>query len=92
MSDEIRKAEKRGYSRGYDAGRRRKQRLVDTEKRLAKENAFWQRSFLALLPWAMSAQGWTFGDQPITSSDDRIELARRTADRATRVASNRCKL
>ncbi|HLP99165.1 MAG TPA: hypothetical protein VK149_12055 [Sideroxyarcus sp.] len=81
-NDEIRQAEKRGYSKGYLAGRRLKKRKDEQESRRRERQAFLDRAFLSILPAAMNAQGWTFGDTPISSTQDRVKLARRWAEEA----------
>lgn len=72
---DIRAAEKRGYSKGYAAGRRRKQRDISAERRYREQQAFLDRAYLSVLPVAMNAQGWTFGGKPIASTQDRVKLA-----------------
>lgn len=78
----IKAAEKRGYGKGYAAGKARKQRVRDGEQSRIKQNAFWQRAFLSLAPAAMQVRGWRFGETPISSSADRIKLASAWADHA----------
>lgn len=86
MDDEsIKKAEGRGYSRGYAAGSKRKALTINAERMNRQRAAFWNRAFLALLPAAMLAQNWTLGNKPITSGDDRVDLARRWADKAAKL-------
>ena len=80
--DAIAAAEKRGYSRGYQARARRIKREKDAERRHRERQAFLDRAFLAILPAAMNTQGWKFGDQPITSTKDRVNLAARWAEQA----------
>jgi hypothetical protein len=43
---------------------------------------FWERAFIAVLPTAMTVQGWKFGEQKISSGDDRSRLAAFWADDA----------
>lgn len=81
-ADEIKAAEQRGYSRGYSAGKRRRQRELADERRRKEQQAFLDRVFIAVLPAAMNAQGWKFGDKPITSTEDKIRLARIWAEKA----------
>lgn len=73
--DEIKAAERRGYSRGYQARNRRIKRDNYVERQRRERQAFLDRAFLAILPAAMNAQGWTSGGKPITSTEDRIKLA-----------------
>lgn len=80
--DEIAAAKKRGYSRGYAAGKRRRHSEIDSERRRREQQAFLDRVFIAMLPAAMAAQGWKIGDAPVTSSEDRIKLARIWAEKA----------
>lgn len=80
--DEIKQAELRGYSKGYQAGKRRKNRDMTQKRRRDERQAFLDRAFIAILPAAMNAQGWSFGDKPISSTEDRVKLARRWAEEA----------
>lgn len=81
-NDDIKKAELRGYSRGYNAGRLRKEKNIRTERIQAERQAFMDRAFLAALPACINAQGWKAGDKPITSFEDRTKLAWDFAERA----------
>jgi hypothetical protein len=85
-NEELKAAELRGYSKGYAAGKRRKQSQINRESRQRKEDAFWQRAFLAALPAAFAAQNWTRGDKPINKLDQRVLLAAETADEALKHA------
>lgn len=80
--DEIKAAERRGYSRGYQARAHRIKRENESARRQCERQAFLDRAFLTILPSAMNAQGWTFGDKPITSTEDRVNLAARWAEHA----------
>ena len=82
MADNIQRAEKRGYNKGYNAGRQRRCKAITDEQRQRKENAFWQRAYIAAIPAAISAQGWVRGDKPINSVPDRMSLAAEFADAA----------
>ena len=84
MNDEIKAAEKRGYSKGYTARGRRIKREEAFEIARRERQAFLDRAFIAILPAAMNAQGWKFGDAPITSTDDRVKLAASWAREALR--------
>lgn len=88
MTDDEKKAEQRGYSRGYQAGRKRQRLEINREReqlrRDREERAFRDRAFLAALPFCMGADGWTIGDKKISSSEERVEFAWRVANRATR--------
>lgn len=76
--------EKRGYQRGYVAGRKRLKRDRETERRYAEYAAFWNRCYIALLPTAMQVNGWRIGDKPVSSTAERVDLARRWTDEATK--------
>lgn len=78
--DDIKRAEQLGYSKGYQAGKKRKYKVETYEQRNRKENAFWQRAFIAALPAAFAAEGWSRGEKQITALEDRVRLAADTAD------------
>lgn len=80
--DEIKKAELRGYSKGYAAGKRGKKFAISSEAIRAKKNACWNRAFIAALPAAFNAEGWVRGGKPIKTLDDKMKLAAETADAA----------
>lgn len=86
MDDELKKARLNGYSQGYAAGKRRKAKEITYETKMAKERAFWQRAFIAALPAAFEAVGWTRGETKIASLEDRMRLARDAADEALKLA------
>jgi hypothetical protein len=46
------------------------------------DRTFWEDSFLAVLPFAMQAQGWTVDEKIISTGNDRIDLAAQWADAA----------
>lgn len=73
--DEIKKAEKRGYARGYVAGKQRKQRDQTAEQIHREKRAFLDRAFMAALPACIAAQGWKAGDKPISNVPERVDLA-----------------
>ncbi len=82
-TDAFRAAEKRGYSKGYAAGQRRKQRNIDDDRRSRERAAFWNRAFLAALPACLTVDSWKNGKgEPITTLDQRVQLASNCADRA----------
>lgn len=82
-ADELKAAEKRGYSKGYDAGRRRKARGISAERAAAERAAFRRRVFLAVLPECLKLQGWVNGQKkPITNLTQRTDLAWSFADEA----------
>lgn len=75
-SDEkIAKAKNLNYQKGYQAGKARKHRDIAAQQKYDRDTAFLDRAYLALLPAAMAAQGWTIGEEKITSSQQRIKLA-----------------
>lgn len=82
MTDDIKAAEARGYSKGYAASVRRKQRKVSAESEAKQRAAFWNRAFLAALPTCIDVQGWQRNGQPIKSLQDRTQLAADFADHA----------
>lgn len=83
MTDELKRAEQLGYSKGYAAGKRRKENLRAVAQIEAKREDFRQRAFLAALPACIQAHGWQTGDKkPINSLTERIDLARDFADAA----------
>lgn len=88
--DAFAAAEKRGYAKGYAAGKRRVGREVEAERleraRAARENAFFRQAFAAVLPACISAQGWKSGDKPIHNLDERTRLAHDFATEAVRLA------
>lgn len=49
-----------------------------------EDQRFWDQVFRDLLPIAIQAQGWRSGDKPITSGQDRVDLAASWADIAVR--------
>lgn len=73
--DEIKQAELRGYSRGYNAGKRRKQRGMTYERLCRERQAFLDRAFIAALTACVTADGWKAGEKPITNIPDRVKLA-----------------
>lgn len=80
--DDFKKAERRGYAKGYEAGKRRRPRSTGTESFKERKAAFWQRSYIAILPTAMTVNGWMIGDLKINTAEQRIFMARRWADEA----------
>lgn len=80
------KIERRAYSRGYSAGRKKLKQENQTARRLARQDEFWRRAFLAALPFALGAQSWTRGGKPITRLDDRVKLATDVANEALKQA------
>lgn len=58
MSNEIKAAEKRAYSKGYYAGQRRLEAESGRRDREAKREAFRREVFLAALNGTLIAGGW----------------------------------
>ena len=83
-ADEIKAAERRGHTRGYQSRGRRIKRENEAARLRRERQAFLDRAFLAIMPAAMNAQGWKFGDKPITSMEDRVSLAAMWAEHALR--------
>lgn len=80
--DDIKKIEARAYTKGYEAGRRRKDRELRAERDRREERAFRDRVFLAALPDFIKAQGWKMDGKEVTNLNQRVELAWRAAQRA----------
>lgn len=89
MDDSFATAEKRGYAKGYRAGRRKLARAVSYEHKRQRENAFWQRAFVAAIPAFIAERGWEMEGRPVKNLDDFIELAARAADRAVTKSQER---
>lgn len=75
MSDDIKKAERRGYQNGYRAG-----------KKALHNDDNWNRAFLAVLPACVNAEGWERNENgkktKIRGVYDRVRLASDFADAA----------
>lgn len=85
MNEELQAAEKRGYAKGYAAGRRRKVRDVHGQRQAAAREAFRQRAFLAALPALIETGGtWKMAGREVKTLDDRVELAWRFAAQAVK--------
>lgn len=83
MPDEqLKAAERRGYSKGYIAGKRRKQREISLDRARREKQAFLDRAFLAVLPAAMTADNWQSGGKPVLTTVERVRLARGWAKEA----------
>lgn len=80
--DTIRNAERRGYSKGYLAGRKKKRAEQVIENMRRERQAFLDKAFISLLPASMLAEGWKSGDKPISNTTDRVALARKFAAEA----------
>jgi hypothetical protein len=80
--DAFKAAEKRGYAKGYQAGRARRKAEQDRERQRRIDQAFLDRAFLAVLPECTSMQNWKRGEKPINSVVDRVWLAWHIAEEA----------
>ncbi len=74
--DELKRAERRGYSKGYVAGKKSEA----GKRHLGQKAANWNLAFLAALPACFAAEGWTRGNKPIGGLEDRMKLAAEAAD------------
>lgn len=84
-TDPVKVAEKRGYAKGYAAGKARKYRAITSEQAQRRKDAQWNRAFLAALPACIESNGWeeTAKDgskKPITDLKARTRLAADFAD------------
>ena len=77
------------YHKGYRAGLRRKVRELSAEEQRRRENAFWQRAFIAAIPATMQVLGWKRGTADISGLTDRMVLASEAADEALKLARRR---
>jgi hypothetical protein len=84
MSDDLKQAEQRGYSRGYATGRKRIKQDREAERLRHERQAFLDKAFLAALPVCINVSGWKFGEKPITNVGDRTKLAWEFATEALR--------
>lgn len=76
--------EKRGYARGYAAGKKKRTDDRKREHLRRERQAFWDRAFLASLGACINADGWKTGDKLITTLPDRVALASDVADEAVK--------
>lgn len=84
MTDEIKRAEQRGYSKGYASGRKRLKLEDQRAAERAKENEFYNQALVALLPTCMRVQGWRFGEVEVKNVADRVKLANYFAEEAVK--------
>lgn len=82
MSDDdpIKAAEKRGYSRGYAAGKVRRMKGIEADRMAREREAFRRRAFLSALPACIQAAGWERPlpdgtKQKIVNMNERVRLA-----------------
>lgn len=73
--------EKRAYQRGYAAGKRRVEKIVNEEVQWERGSQFWREALLAAIPFAMTAS-WKRGGEAISTIESRVQLARSVADAA----------
>ena len=73
--EQVAKAKHANYQKGYQAGKARKSRETTAQQKYDRDTAFLDRAYLALLPAAMAAQGWSIGEEKISSSQQRVKLA-----------------
>lgn len=79
---DVKKAEYKGYSKGYQAGKRRR-RVDDAAERNRRERqAFLDKALLALLPACINAENWKIGDRLAVNAEQRVRLAVLLADQA----------
>lgn len=72
--------EKRAYSRGYAAGRKRVEADASREAIKAGERDFWERSVLSVAEYFMGCDAWTRGQKQLSTLEDRAELCVKFAD------------
>jgi len=85
MSDDaFAKAEKRGYQRGYAAGKRLRVKALQETRSQREKQAFLERAFMAALPAFIVAQNWTRGEEKIISLEQCVDMAWRAAESAAR--------
>lgn len=77
--DTIKTAERRGYSKGYLAGRKKKRTEQVIENMRRERQSFLDKAFISLLSGSMLADGWKSGDKPIVGIAERVGLARKFA-------------
>lgn len=68
--DDIKAAEKHGYAKGYQAGRRRVERDDMRAEIAAKREDFRRQAFLAALNGTLIARSWAHGGEPWKSPAD----------------------
>lgn len=79
VDDAYKAAETRGYARGYQAGKKRRDAERAKEAQDKADQAFVRRAFLAALPFAMTQDAWKIGEKPISSVEERVDFAWRIA-------------
>lgn len=76
MNNDLISAEKRAYAKGYNAGKKYKERKLSLEQARRIKQAFLDRAFLAALPAAMQLDGWKVEGKPAIDMNLRVRLAR----------------
>lgn len=79
MSADI---EKRAYSRGYAAGRKRVRVDRSNDQKYREQQAFLDKAFLAALPALIAGGAWKTGETLHDSVDGRVLMAWRFAKQA----------
>lgn len=72
------------YKKGYQRGRQKTEHELKLYFADRGRREIWNEIYTSLLPTALVCQNWTMGDKKVTSTDDRVELAKRWADAAMR--------
>lgn len=86
----IKAAEKRGYSKGYAAGKRKQaiERSAAAERRA--ERRFWQQVFCAALTGTLQNNGWKTGDKRWNDCPSYVDGCSEFADIAVRRRKGMC--
>jgi hypothetical protein len=80
--DEIKKAELRGYSKGYAAGKKKLATNRSLEHERRERQALYDRAMIAALPFAMEQNNWNRGKEQIRTLQSRVALASEIAEEA----------
>jgi len=70
------------YKLGYQRGRQRTEQEAAAMMRRQSYTERWNSVFLTLLPIAMQASGWSMSGEPVSTSEQRISLARSWTNKA----------
>jgi hypothetical protein len=84
VEQELKKAELRGYSKGYTAGLKRKSRERQRDHVRQMEASFFNRALLESINFVMTQDSWKRGEKPIKTVQDRMALARDIANEAVK--------
>jgi hypothetical protein len=82
QDDLAAQAEKRGYSRGYAAGKRMADRTRSAESRKRAENRMWTQIFCSALQGTLVNGKWKTGDKYWSSAGDYVRGCGNIADLA----------